>query len=361
MIGSCTAIAPWAMHASRVFSTSLLIIDPQKKIVSVSGCDNATADYAGTVTMTLRKFGCRSQNGCSGIDEVIILLADQLFVPFARRNGRIESCVQKRLEITKGDSTLIGLSGHRNCAGPKLITQGATTWAQSEGRFNAGKETEMKTFQNQTAHRKVSTDFVTPSELRDNQWLVHCTRAPAGPWPDETDSQYKRSILLNPEKLMQRTPLDALIRILRSGQLIAQARVSNRKFPVVSFSSMPLTELLRRRRYRPHLRRWDYEPYGIAISQSAAKLIGIRPVIYRFAKDASALPESQRYRLHPPGKTYDWSQEQEWRSPQTVNLNQIALKHLWVFAPDLPEIRAQIERSSNLTPQALFCFLQPAN
>ncbi len=115
---------------------------------------------------------------------------------------------------------------------------------------------------------------------------------------------------------------------------------------MVCFSALPLKELLQRRCFRPQLGRWDYEPYGIAIRLSVAKRLGIQPVIYGDTKDRALLPAEDQFRFHPIGKTFDWREEREWRSSESVNLAAMNPDDIRVFAEDSPNARVRLQRLS---------------
>jgi hypothetical protein len=129
----------------------------------------------------------------------------------------------------------------------------------------------------------------------------------------------------------QVTPLDALSRILRTRCLFASARTSNQSHPVVCFSSRPLADILKQRCYRPHLHRWDYEPYGIAIRRSAAIDAGLQPVIYGTEQQRKNLPAEDQYRFQSCGKTYDWTGEAEWRCHGDLRLDEFRPNDLRLF------------------------------
>jgi hypothetical protein len=73
---------------------------------------------------------------------------------------------------------------------------------------------------------------------------------------------------------------------------------------------------------------------------SAAKRLGMTPVIYGDPKERATLSPDQRYRFHPIGKTYDWREEREWRANQSVNLKELDSDEVRIFAPECPESRA---------------------
>ncbi len=117
--------------------------------------------------------------------------------------------------------------------------------------------------------------FVSLTEMQQpNRWLVHSTRARSGAWPGESESQFMDSLLLSPPRHYQPSPLETLQRIIDQQRLVGTHRTSSSPSPVVCFTSLPIEQWLQRRAYRPHLGRWDAEPYGIAIDRGFADSLG---------------------------------------------------------------------------------------
>jgi hypothetical protein len=272
-------------------------------------------------------------------DAVTIALADRVDAVYVRRGGTVERCLRARVEDRCDASTRVALSLTRPCAAPGLIAVGAIGWFHSgEESDHAGAGAPSRL--DSRLEQRQSDDAWTRT---DGQWLVHCTRQRDGAWPGETVRQYHDSILLGDESCASRRPLDALVRIVRSGRLVAGATATSKRHSVVCFSALPLKELLQRRCFRPQLGRWDYEPYGIAIRFSVAKRLGIQPVIYGDAKDRALLPAADQFRFHPIGKTFDWREEREWRSSESVNLAAMNRDDIRVFAEDKSTARMRLQ------------------
>lgn len=321
LIGSGTAIAPWAERGAELFGV------PHHTLVLGSTATGAQLAVRPADAPHLT------------VDAAVIALADRVEAAYVRRNGRIARCLTDRLQQQRDGSVRVAITGQQQCGGLELVRTGAVGWlaqtrdqprSNSAGRTRRGLELNWRE-QPPDCWGRVP-----------GAWLIHCTRARVGPWPEETERQYRDAMLLGLADSADRGPLAALARILRSGLLLASAVASDHRYPVVCFSSRSLADLLSRRCYRPHLGRWDYEPFGIAIRRSAARRLGIQPVIYGRPGDLEGLPDSDRYRFHPHGKTFDWSQEQEWRSPKTINLQEIPPPDVRVFALDSPRARSAL-------------------
>ena len=189
-------------------------------------------------------------------------------------------------------------------------------------------------------HRKIQGIATSDWAATEGEWLIHCTRECSGPWPGQTERQHRDELLLGAAMMtsnQKRSALESLCRIVRKRRLVGSALASDRSWPVVCFSEQPLAGLLSQRRYRSHMHRWDYEPYGVAIRKSAAMAAGFQPVVYGSGKDRAKLSMSERYRFQSVGKTYDWTQEREWRCAGDVDLDQFDPKDVRLFVRDKSE------------------------
>ncbi|MDG2224372.1 MAG: hypothetical protein P8L85_23520, partial [Rubripirellula sp.] len=327
IVANGSAIEPWAHRAAELFGvpiTTLGINEPADIVICAK-------------TPPSR-------------DAAIIAIADRIEAAYVRRRGTIEHSLKERLKSDTSASTQVAITPFAPCAAKELIRCGAI------GRYSytlAAPNTP-STPTVSTNCPRVANEAWTQTEGR---WLIHCTRGQPANWPDETIRQYRDAILLGESDTEPRGPLEALTRILRSGRLIASARTSRRTYPVVCFSALSLQELLARRCFRSHVSRWDYEPFGIAIRLQAAKRIGVQPVIYGEPSERKQLAEADRFRFHPHGKTHDWRSEQEWRSPKTIDLNQLNAQDVRIFAAVAP---AQGKQSlSNMPWRVTFAVAAP--
>ncbi len=321
LVTTGSAIENWAIRAAELFAVPVvkLSVDPND-------------DLAETVIL--------SQSGEPlSRDAVTIAVADRVDAVYVRRGGTVERCLRARVEDRCDASTRVALSLTRHCAASGLIAVGAIGW------FHGSATTEHSSEESSSSldSRLVQTQSDDEWTRTDGQWLIHCTRRRDGAWPGETVRQYRDSILLGDESCASRSPLDALIRIIRSGRLVAGATATSKTHSVVCFSALPLKELLQRRCFRPQLGRWDYEPYGIAIRLSAAKRLRIQPVIYGETKDRALLPAEDKFRFHPIGKTFDWREEREWRSSESVNLAVLDRDDIRVFAENHSTARVRLQ------------------
>lgn len=308
LIASGSAIEPWAVRAAELFAVRLVRVSVEP------GDGSAEIAVARADASPLSR------------DAVAIALAERVDAVYVRRGGTIAECLHRRLENRPDATTRVAVSRLARCAAPNLIAAGAIGWYLAR---SGSTEAAARALDGRLGYRLADEHWT----LARGRWLIHCTRGRAGPWPDETERQYRDSMLLGDPAAPRRGPLEALARIVRGGRIIASAVATRSQDPVVCFSALPLRELLCRRCFRPHLGRWDYEPYGIAIRLSAARRLGVKPVLYGEPNDRASLSPQDRFRFHPHGKTFNWRQEQEWRSCQSIDLTRIDPDDIRVFAP----------------------------
>jgi len=164
-------------------------------------------------------------------------------------------------------------------------------------------------------------------------FLIHCTRGRRGPWPDQSTNEYLDEVL---EERAGHTfdPMTTLLRIVEQGRLIASGRWVRGGQPVVSFSATPLDRLLADRQYRRHLRRWDYEPFGVGLSRERLMELGGRPVTYLEGSNRQSDGVYEQPAASRSGQI-DWRGEQEWRIARDVVLADFQPDHIWLFVPDV--------------------------
>jgi len=163
-------------------------------------------------------------------------------------------------------------------------------------------------------------------------WLCHWTRATLGPWPGETRDQFLDQCLLG-SPAADRSALATLLRILRESRLRASAEAIRGGYAVTAFTQVPLAQFRSRRIFRPHRRRYDFEPWGIAIRHSTLTKLGARPVIYGTEDlwqnlNPADQPFFQKINLDGNINT---PAEREYRLPHDLLLTQIPTSDIIVF------------------------------
>ncbi len=165
-------------------------------------------------------------------------------------------------------------------------------------------------------------------QLPGERFLFHWTRAQTRGWPDESDVMRYRRLVLGTDDY---TALAALRRIARHRVLHAGA--SGRGRGVVSLTAVHPAEWPQLRVYRRHRGRWDFEPYGLAVSRRLALAQGACPVVY------TALP-GRAFRhawVQPDDDRYGWHREEEWRVEAPLDLSTAGPGELVFIVPSRSE------------------------
>ncbi len=180
--------------------------------------------------------------------------------------------------------------------------------------------------------------------------LIHCTRRRRGPWPGQAREDFLDELIWG-EESSDRSAFAAISRIVRDQRLIAAPGVARGGRSVVCFTAVPLVELHRLRVFRPHRGRWDFEPYGIAISKSWLAEKGARQVRYVRDEQWSNIEPSEaafcqtHQSLTKSHNVIDWTVEQEWRVVGDVSLTDVASDQAFVFVATLEEA-TQLQKQS---------------
>ncbi len=337
LVADGSAIDPWLTRAAELFGIPAIrvTVGPPGSIAPQDlSAEKLVIESAGSGQL------CR--------DAVVIAMADRVDAVHVRRGGKIAGALNQRLRNHDDATTRVAISQHNHDGAVELIQKGAIGWycstalmprsvtdssgaAKSSGPTKSSADCEPA---NTQATSTPTSDDKLDWAHTEGLWLVHHTRGRHGPWPGETESQYLDSMLLSQDdSVSDRGPLKALIRIIRSERLVGSAVATDRRFPVVCLSAQSLKERLQSRCYRPHLKRWDCEPYGIAIRIDVAKKLGAVPVTYGKPHNRQRLAPDQRYRFQSIGKTYDWTTEREWRVQGDLDLSDCGRRDVRIFVP----------------------------
>lgn len=172
-------------------------------------------------------------------------------------------------------------------------------------------------------------------EFRDTH-IVHWTRGCNTGWPDERAIDYYQDIINS--TTYPRTALDTLMRIIKSGRIIASSRKMPEGIPTVSFSAQPPAEAIKLMRWRARYREMSMEPYGIGISRSIAEQREIIPVHYYDKDEKNTESTTERWLTQSRGKITDWSDEMEFRHRGDIDLNKISSDDIQIFCHTPSEV-----------------------
>ncbi len=263
-------------------------------------------------------------------DGLAILFADRVDVAYVRRGGTVLRWLHERLEADDVANVHVAVTPGNQAVAQDLIRRGAIGyWMPLEEPLESAGRSRSAIRCDDAARRSL---FDEP-----DRWLIHSTRARTGPWPGQSTQQFHDWLLLSPPEMTSSSPLETLAEIVRQRRLIGTHQTIRSTSSVVSFSSLPIDHWLARRCYRPQLGRWDAEPYGIAIDRTAAISHGIQSVIYGCDGVFDSLADDEQWRYQAGGKTFDWTQEQEWRANGVVDLAKFGQYAAIVFVKSADE------------------------
>jgi hypothetical protein len=198
-------------------------------------------------------------------------------------------------------------------------------------------------------HRGPAPIIEPPSSDRWTS-LTHCTRRRDGPWPEQSEAEFLDDLILQ-RRESAHSALASLARIVNERCLRASNEGIRGDTPVVSFTAAPLDEIAGMRIFRSHRGRWDFEPYGICISQDWLAQRGVRPVHYGNEQLWRALPAADQpfFQIGQSVTSQQvmvWTAEQEWRHVGDLDLRRLPRDAAFVFVPT----RDEADRLAEISP-----------
>ncbi|MEE9515990.1 MAG: DNA-processing protein DprA [Candidatus Adiutricales bacterium] len=258
-------------------------------------------------------------------DRLIVNLAHNIMVAEIRPHGNMERLVNTALHQKAHIQVFAPEKFNRATGGNKTLLESGASASKILSETSATVRKE------KTSGSKPRSDF--KDHLLERPYLIHFTRSCSGPWPGQSLYEFYSSLTDN-EPGAGHAAFDTLNRILREKKIRASGRLIRGRDAVVSFTARPLDELSELVRWRPGLIRWNFEPYGVAVSRDYLSEIGLARVIYGNEDVWKNLVPDHRYRfqLHEPPKT-DWSKEMEWRLSGDLDLRAISPEFVRVIVP----------------------------
>lgn len=278
-------------------------------------------------------------------DAVLFALADRVTVLRVRQHGRIEQLLQSRLSNQAFPAGSVYLALDLDHEGElevrdRFLPAGAVGWycflEDRQLRGFSCHERKKSTYYSQQIACPLPTRLTSAAETDARPFLVHCTRGNSGPLPGESIEKYRDRLWLAGQ-VPEIHPLLTLLRIIRQRHLVADGSTTRACVPCISFSAVPLAQLLRRRRFQPHLQRWDWEPYGVIVRREALMDAGAKPVIYGSEADYLALDDDQKSMFQPAlrqrasADEEHWASELEWRLLGDLWLDRLPCDSIRVF------------------------------
>ncbi len=319
------------------------------------------------------------------INDLIVSIAREVILLSVRRSGNIFAAATQRLEsqtesIGESNSNAVKVTGssieplkENNCSTTrllinrkltpkpvesKLLDGGASGWwlyssefesesalSPSPGVIESPSANESK-LQLESKLELAKPQIPEPvilerDEVDAGQFLLHWTRRRVGPWPDQTHASYLDDLIFQSSR-RKHSEMSALCRILASRTILGSNDLTRDSRRVVCLSDLPIDELKDHRVFRPHLSRWDFEPYGLAIDRSLLKNLGAKPAIYGDDSTWASLSQDQRPFFQPEtsaSEKIDWKTEREWRIIGDLRLELIPRDRAFVFVASTDEAK----------------------
>ena len=279
-------------------------------------------------------------------DRLLFAAADRIQVLSCRAKGTIAELLRLHLLDRERAQTPVLLACDELGMFPELATELPGGWVPwilqpamlpEESNDTAEGSSEPRTSVSNRQSPVSTTPDKDPALVHNplqnpNDWLLHWTRAAAGPWPGETSDDFLDALILRTETA-DHSAVTTLLRILSEGILRASTEGIRGSFPVVAFTGVPLHEFRKRRIFRKHRHRFDFEPWGIAIRKNSLINLGVRPVIYGDDEVWSSLDNDKRpfFQKATSGGATNNSEELEWRAIGDVHFPQFSASEVCVF------------------------------
>ena len=262
------------------------------------------------------------------VDPILIQVANEVRALNVRAKGNVDKAISMRCDQLENPNVFLldSKSETKPDVLRRLLNAGCHRWILYEHEEPERPQPPKPEFRIPLIH-----------ELPGGEFLIHCTRAIADAWPDQQEAEYLDELIFQHER--RDHSLDAaLTRILATGRILASNRITRDKRNVVCFTSATLEELKKLTTFRSHLKRWDFQPVGIAIRKSALERRGARPVIYGDESTWENLaPEDRPFfqiaqSTTRTGNVLDWTREKEWRVLDDVELNEFKVGEIFAIS-----------------------------
>lgn len=323
-----------AWDSSAVLSDEDLVAEPQPVEAYVPG-RHLSVFVSPPLEFAFHAKACNSGDEPIG-DRILCAAGDRLQVLRARQNGAIHALLNRHATDTERCKSIVMVASESGGEFPEIaanISGCIVPWL-----LKSGVETTERPVTNAVhnaidvrisasgVENLISTPLTYPCE-----WLLHWTRSTVGPWPDQDEQEFEDELILGCRS-SDRSALATLLRIVNEGKLYASSEAIRGGHRVVSFTEVPLRDFRHRRTYRRHRRRYDFEPWGIAIRRDVLKSAGARAVIYGDEETWRTTLDQDRPFFQNIGTGDGWTQdEREWRIMGHVQLEELPTSAVIVF------------------------------
>ncbi|MFM8250340.1 MAG: hypothetical protein ACKOBW_01950 [Planctomycetota bacterium] len=307
-------------------------------------------------------------------DRALVLLGQRLLTLTVRPGGQVERLLQARERQREfwhgwtpppahgGDAGHVPSINSPAVISPAVISPAVTSTTAASSAALAVSVNNASKYDSGAL-----VSWLTIEQVPQDPLLCHCTRRHDGRWEDQSEEEYFDELLWErPAK--DRSALAVLSRILTTNRLAASSLAIRGGYRVIGFTARKLADLSAARVYQRHRRRWDFEPYGLAIRQDWLQQRGARPVEYGDDRDWQRLAEPQRPFFQPRGErvaattrtaaattplatpvptpaptaapttSARWTGEQEWRLIGDLDLRELPAEAAYVLVGDVSDV-----------------------
>jgi hypothetical protein len=334
-------------------------------VVETNACDrnDSSETFGNAVRLQLLKTSSQPESDVPLHDQAVVCLSHFVFALSVRSGGKMESLLKRRLQsadIPEGTTYVACHQGTSRPGAPEpsLLQCGAVGWvhtrdsnvisAVSDRLANADAVIpRCRTLASECGVFTVQPTMPLEKLMQSDRFLIHCTRARRGPWPDQSLEQFHDELLCHGWSGSPQ-PIETLCRILDQQRLFA-SRLGRQGFrETVCFSEARIETLLAMRRFQSHLGRWDWEPYGIMIDREWLAAAGARPVTYVDRHQAKKMnPEELTFShvVSNASNSQDWRREKEWRLLGDLRLQTVPFHKAIIFVSNSEEAKIVSGRS----------------
>lgn len=269
-------------------------------------------------------------------DAIMVAASDRLVACRVRWGGNTFRLLERRLSDRAADSDpCVTLLVGQGFVGARVARHLAALGARCV-EVDPGHDAPATAGPTATDDNPLRVPWIAPHQAPLTHYLIHCTRAADGPWPDQDRADYLDGLIQNVPGASH-SALATLARIVQQRRLLSSSRAIRGGTRVVCFTAATLAQLQSLHTFRAHRRRWDFEPYGIGVARQWLAQQGGRPVLYGdetlWARlSAAERPFFQR-RLCGRQTVIDWSIEREWRHVGDLDLGTLPAEAGFLFVP----------------------------
>ena len=286
-------------------------------------------------------------------DRILFAAGDRLQVLRARSGGAVQALLLQHLQDFERRASLVMLASDtagqvpaidadsHGCIIPWLLK---SSRGSKPGNIDSHGEGKAELRSDESSAAQGSSAVSTPLSHPDD-WLFHWTRSTVGPWPDQDEQEFNDELILGCRS-SDRSALATLLRIVIEGRLWASSEAIRGGYRVVSFTEVPLQAFRSHRTYRKHRRRYDFEPWGIAVRRDVLASAGASPVIYGDEETWRMTTDIARPFFQNVGAGNGWTKgEREWRIKGHVQLNELPVASVVVFV-DSEDSRSIVQKQT---------------